>query len=706
VTVDVRAVHRALRVAGAVTAGFLVGRYVVDDPQAATYGALTPIALLVLGEVGGSAGARLRAYVAALCGAAVLVVVGTVVSDDTAAASVLMFVVALVVSLAAVAGPNATGLARALILVFVVSCGIPAADDAIPARLAGLAVGGACAAAAALVLWPEHPGAEIRRRLGQALRPLAQAVAELAGGKPDGAAVAAARAEARASLAGTRTVALDLVERPTGTADAEVAERRLGPGLARLERELASLPEPEGPRGLAVAEREYLQRAADELACAAEALAGGDGRAPSDRRLAEARLAFTHASQAQLAGRLADGQRVIGPASDAAFAVGRVGVTAEAVVRHAGVATDSRHRQPAGLRAQRVWRRLVANLGPHSVVLQNAVRLALALAVARAVAGFFDLSHGFWVVFATLSVTRASARRTGASAVRAVAGTLLGAAIATPLILIVASESDVWVVLLPVLVFLAVLAGEAGFVLGQAGFTLMVVALFSLVAPPHWDVGLIRLGDVAVGAALGVVCGLAAWPRGPGTQLRQAIAAALDAAAAYERAAARHLLGAGDGELAPLARHAREAITRAEDVLIAYLGEIADRAEAVARWGPLVDGAWRRTYACEVIAALPPADGHGCAAAVEALDALTVTLETRLRRAAEALRRRARPHDPEETRGAGRADGQLRACIAAATGEGEERREAVVALLACRGWIDVAGAELSLLDADVARVAS
>ena len=63
-------------------------------------------------------------------------------SEDTLAATALMFVVALVVSLAAVSGPNAVGLSRALILMFVVSCGIPAADDAIPDRLLGLAVGG------------------------------------------------------------------------------------------------------------------------------------------------------------------------------------------------------------------------------------------------------------------------------------------------------------------------------------------------------------------------------------------------------------------------------------------------------------------------------------------------------------------------------------------------------------------------------------
>ena len=40
---------------------------------------------------------------------------------------------------------------------------------------------------------------------------------------------------------------------------------------------------------------------------------------------------------------------------------------------------------------------------PRSVVFQNALRLALGLAVARYLAGSFDLAHGSWVLLATLT---------------------------------------------------------------------------------------------------------------------------------------------------------------------------------------------------------------------------------------------------------------------------------------------------------------
>ena len=435
---------------------------------------------------------------------------------------------------------------------------------------------------------------------------------------------------------------------------------------------------------------------AEELDRAARRSTATAATSRSAERIEAARAGYQRAMRAGLAARFAD--RAFEPASAVAFAVGRVGITAAAVVGQVVAAT-----QPERIGSPRiVWNRVTANVGSDSVVLRNGLRLALALAAARAVAGAFDLSHGFWVVFATLSVTRGTARQTGATAWKAVQGTLLGAAIATPLIVALESESEVWVFLLPAITFLAVLAGNAGFVLGQAGFTLLIVGIFSLVGPAEWDVGLIRLVDVIVGATLGVLIGLAAWPRGPASQLRRAIASAVEAVAVYEHAAASRLLGA-EHDLATVARQAREATVGAEDVLIAYLGETDDRSGALTRWAPLVDGVWRRRYACEVFSQLPPADGHGCPGLVAAQTAELASLEARFRAAAEALANGEAP--PPEPAG-DRLAPQERACVAAAAEDGDDaRREAVVVLLASGGWIGVVREELSRLVADVAAVA-
>jgi len=88
------------------------------------------------------------------------------------------------------------------------------------------------------------------------------------------------------------------------------------------------------------------------------------------------------------------------------------------------------------------WQRLRTHLTPRSVYLQNAVRLALGLAVARTVAGVLDLSHGFWVLLATLSLMRTCAVADRSVLVRAVAGTAIGALV-TGLVLFLVGEDIV-----------------------------------------------------------------------------------------------------------------------------------------------------------------------------------------------------------------------------------------------------------------------
>jgi uncharacterized membrane protein YccC len=57
------------------------------------------------------------------------------------------------------------------------------------------------------------------------------------------------------------------------------------------------------------------------------------------------------------------------------------------------------------------------------VVLQNGLRMAVALSLARLLGGLLEVEHAFWVLFATLSVLRTSASQTGSSALQAVLGT-------------------------------------------------------------------------------------------------------------------------------------------------------------------------------------------------------------------------------------------------------------------------------------------
>jgi uncharacterized membrane protein YccC len=150
-----------------------------------------------------------------------------------------------------------------------------------------------------------------------------------------------------------------------------------------------------------------------------------------------------------------------------------------------------------------------------SVWFLNSARGAVALAAAVALADLTNVQHGFWVVLGALSVLRTSAASTGATALRALGGTLAGFFIGGAFILAIGSHLGALWFALPVAVFVASYApGTAPFVVGQAAFTVTISVLYNIVVPVGWKVGAVRVEDVALGAAVSVLAGVLFWPRG------------------------------------------------------------------------------------------------------------------------------------------------------------------------------------------------
>jgi hypothetical protein len=50
--------------------------------------------------------------------------------------------------------------------------------------------------------------------------------------------------------------------------------------------------------------------------------------------------------------------------------------------------------------------------------------------------------------------------------------------------------------------------------LSQAAFTINLIVVFNLILPAGWQVGLVRIEDVLVGALISLVVGVLLWPRG------------------------------------------------------------------------------------------------------------------------------------------------------------------------------------------------
>lgn len=185
--------------------------------------------------------------------------------------------------------------------------------------------------------------------------------------------------------------------------------------------------------------------------------------------------------------------------------------------------------------------RLQAQFSWESPWLRNAIRAAAGLGIGVLVMNLAGVSHGFWVLLGVISVLRFDAVGTRRYALLAIAGTAVGV-VAGALILAVVGSSPVtlWIIF-PLLVLLSAWAASAvNFPSGQAAFSAMVlVALGILNWPPRQSDALVRLEDIALGAAVAVVVGLLLWPRGAAGYLRGQLAESIRTSSAYLDAAIR-----------------------------------------------------------------------------------------------------------------------------------------------------------------------
>ncbi len=547
---ELAAVRRAGRVTIAACVGFYVCRYVVGDPTMALYALFGCIALGVLSQTVGPPSQRTRTYGAALAVGLVLATIGTLLAGSTAAAAAGMLVIGFLVAYAGVGGPRVAGVANGLLLLYVLPCFPPYAPDTLGSRITGLVVGVGLLAIADRLLWPAPAPPDFGRRVADAAGSTARYAAALrtallAGPTdgPDGEHPWTTDPE----VTGLRTRALQAAE-SLRLSNLPAAQRPAGPGvrdrsltiasasvrllIGRLAALAALLARPAMPRP-SEQTAELVGTVGDALEQARDALSG-TGPPPStdavDRALAE----YVDLRK----GRLSDGIGMLAPRLPAALMAES---TAESA-RTLALATCGAVGSPAPERtdtppefwflhassAQLWWSRLRAHLTPRSVYLQNAVRLAVGLAVARVVAGAFDLSHGFWVLLATLSLMRTSATASRAALVPAFAGTVAGAVVAGGLLTVFGSDTAVYAWVLPVLMIVGFAMGPLlGIAAGQAAFTVVVAVIFAQVAPATWQLAETRLVDVVIGGVIGAVIGAAVWPRGGGGEVRRVAAASL-----------------------------------------------------------------------------------------------------------------------------------------------------------------------------------
>jgi hypothetical protein len=552
---SVPAAIRAGRATIVVPGLFAVCLKVIGDPQMTLFAVFGGFAACIMAAFGGTRRDKAVAYLGLAAVGSVALIIGTLVANTTWLAALVTIPVAFAIFFSGVAGPNLAGGVLPALLGYVlpVATAAPVTAGLLGSRLEGWWLAMAAGCVAVLLVSPKSPGDKLRASAAVSARALARELTRALDGSGTPADAEATTAAKQQLLNVFASVPL----RPTGLA---VSDQGLANVAELLEwctglvadalsgrHDFSQATEPDV---------ELLSAAAEILATVGDLLDGQDtsldlGRLDRAAAASVARQRTFSGTPEQLraiAAHTAHAQAIAVAAravwADTVIAARRAdpdliaaerrrwyGQRGEATGRLPGLVSDARY--------------LTGHASIRSVWFRNSLRGAIALAVAVAVADLSGVQHGFWVVFGTLSVLRTSAAATGATALRALAGTAVGFVVGAALMLAIGTGSNALWIALPIAVLVAAYApGTAPFAVGQAAFTITVVVIFNLLVPVGWKVGLLRVEDVGIGCAVSIIVGLLFWPRGAGGIVGADLADAFRRGATYLEQAVDWALGA------------------------------------------------------------------------------------------------------------------------------------------------------------------
>jgi uncharacterized membrane protein YccC len=576
------ALRRAVRAAIVVPVTAAVGFLVIGGSQAPLFAMIGAIWLMVLVDFPGNRQVRALAYCGLGFNGVALITLGTFVQPHPWLAVTIMFVLAVAVMLAGVLSETIAAGQRATLLTYILPVCTP--PGPLGERLLGWLVALAiCVPAALFVLPPRHHG-DLRRHAAQACAALANRLAGVG-----------SAAEVSQAMLALKTNFLSADFRPVGLTAGSRALVRVVDDLdwltdrVRGDDSVASLANMRDP-------------AVKVLRCCAQALdAARVSRRSVDRAELEAALSDL---RAVARGRYReDIVALLAEREDrAAVALGRQLLTSRAVATTVAL-TGRVVALAAAADARPVWARMLGMRLPQtgaadrlipetvavttitsgfvatgSVAARNAVRTGFGLALAVAFTHLFPVQHGFWVVLGAIVVLGSSALTTGTKVMRAMIGTAIGVVLGAALIEVVGAHPLLLWGLLPIAVFAsAYMPRVASFAAGQAALTMMVLIVFNLIVPTGWRVGLMRIEDVAAGAAIAVVASVLLWPRGATASVYEAIQAAVDVGAQYLRVAVRRVTRGSfeeiENRLSTLSHDALAATRTVDDAVRHYLSE-------------------------------------------------------------------------------------------------------------------------------------
>ena len=595
-----------------------------NSPQTGLFAAFGSFALLLLVDFRGRPRTRLVSYLALFLLGNCFIAVGTLASTQKVAAVAVMAVVAFAVLFAGVVSPLAATGSTAALLTFVLPVAIAQPATAVGPRLLGWALAGAFCIPACMLVWPSPWHDNLRRRLAATVSAVGKVATAWALGDPD----PKVKASLTEELSRLRGEFRATPYPPTGAVAGAVALAILMGRVEWMAGSSALISDDAGAFASGPA-RLVMSQVAETLRLSASLICDGGGYPVDDPQVVKMVQDATRRLQQVIANELdAEVSTLIdpkgagvGPGPDPlitaglnpAFRARGLAIAAEMV---AGASLRAAGSEPAqdskrGVFEQRsrrqFWQQFRSYLSFGSVWFRNAVRGATALALAVAVVEVTNVEHGFWVVLGTLSVLRSNALGTGATALRAVAGTAVGFVAGAAIMIGVGSHLLLLWVLLPLAVLAAGVAPSMiSFAAGQAGFTVLVIILFNIIVPTGWTVGLTRVEDVGMGAAVSVMVGLLFWPRGATAALGRALSDAFVESSGYLADAVDRLTTQSrDVDTRPAQRAADTAYLRLDDAFRQFLAERGAKVVPVGTVAKLFTGTNRIRLAAYTLATMP-----------------------------------------------------------------------------------------------------
>jgi uncharacterized membrane protein YccC len=517
------ALRRAARAAIVIPLAFAFADLLLRAPQSLVFVMFGCFSLLVVSDFGGFRRPRAIAYLTATLVGAALVALGTLVSSSTWLPAVVMFIVGFAISFSRIFGGYFAAANLGMLLAFVIAVTIPAPPDVIPARVGGWAMAGLISTVAAVALWPRFERVMTNKLAAQALVAVADLVASMRPGGDDGK-FPGLLETARSAVQEARRAYAVMGKRPIAPARRDRAFVQL---LIECERILDIIERPFNQNRAAVRPDlpegdQLIGSVVAALRSSAAVLKGG--ARPDIHAIEVARLQHRAALDGWAAAQLRSGRPAdeVLDGLDVDDTIRVVSYVTFTLGRHAIIAAGAT--LDAGDAAIDVLQAIRTHLEPPSTVLQGTLRVAIGLALAVFIAGAFGLSHAFWVVLGTIQVLRSNALGTGRTIVLAVAGNAIGVVIGGVFAVFAGNDHNLMWIAFPVAVFLAAYAATTiGFMLSQAAFTINLIIVFNLISPAGWQVGLVRIEDLMVGAVISLLVGLLLWPHGARRELARAL---------------------------------------------------------------------------------------------------------------------------------------------------------------------------------------